>query len=162
LLNIARRNTTLQFKIAGPVNSDEIKELLSDELRPANVKYLGVLSRSEVVGLLNTSACGLVLLHPTPAYLVSLPVKMFEYMAAGLPIICSNFDYWKEMAQDCAIYVDPLNLDEIEAAILWMTNNPISAATMGEKGRQKVRTELNWENESKKLISFYEDLLQKA
>ena len=50
---------------------------------------------------------GLSLLYPVKNYLTSLPIKAFEYMACSLPVIMSDFDYWKEIFKDCALFTDP-------------------------------------------------------
>ena len=41
--------------------------------------------------VLAASKIGLVTLLPTPSYVESLPIKLFEYMAAGMPVIASDF-----------------------------------------------------------------------
>ena len=43
--------------------------------------------------ILSDSIAGIVTLKPIINYLDSLPVKMFEYMAAGLPVIASDFPF---------------------------------------------------------------------
>ena len=83
-------------------------------------------------------------------------------MAAGLPVIASNFPLWKEIVEKnkCGICVNPLNPREIAAAINWVLQNPADAAEMGRNGRKAVLEKYNWEAESKKLIKFYEEELQ--
>ena len=52
---------------------------------------MGYLNREQVVETLKRSKVGIVTLYPKINYLDSQPVKMFEYMAAGIPIIASDF-----------------------------------------------------------------------
>jgi glycosyltransferase involved in cell wall biosynthesis len=103
---------------------------------------------------------GLVLLHPEPRFIVSLPIKMFEYMSAGVPVIASNFPIWQEIVENnnCGICVDPLNVNEIADAMKWILENPEEAAQMGRNGRHAVETIYNWEAESKKLVEVYQKL----
>ena len=83
-------------------------------------------------------------------------------MAAGLPVIASNFPLWKEIVEKnkCGICVNPLNPREIAAAINWVLLNPTDAAEMGKNGSTAVLEKYNWEAESCKLIHFYEQLLK--
>lgn len=143
--------------IAGPLENDELKKIINNDNQ---IKYLGFLNRDEIKIVFKKSICGLVLLHPTINYLNSLPIKLFEYMSAGLPVIASNFPLWKEIVEsnNCGICVDPLKPDEIAKAIEYLINNLDIARKMGENGRKAVIEKYNWENESKKLLSVYKSL----
>ena len=125
-----------------------------------NVEALGFVDRNGVRDVMSRSMTGLVILHPTINYIDSLPVKMFEYMSAGLPVIASNFSLWKEIVEGnkCGICVDPLNPREIAEAIQWMIEHPNEAKAMGENGRRAVEERYNWENEEKKLLELYAKL----
>jgi glycosyltransferase involved in cell wall biosynthesis len=118
-----------------------------------------VLGRTEVVDLLKRSRAGLVTLHDLPVYQVSLPIKMFEYMAAGLPIIASDFPFWRELLNDydCAIFVNPHVPQESAGAIDWILSNPDQAYAMGARGRYGVLSRYNWAPEAEKLVAFYTD-----
>ena len=48
-----------------------------------------VLFQGEIARVYESSIAGLVTLYPDKNYITSMPVKMFEYMAAGLPVIAS-------------------------------------------------------------------------
>lgn len=96
-------------------------------------------------------------------YLDSLPVKMFEYMSAGIPVIASNFPLWKEIIEknQCGVCVDPLNPLEIAKAIEYVLKNDEIAKKYGKNGRMLIENKYNWEKEEKKLINIYERLLKK-
>lgn len=104
---------------------------------------------------------GIALFPPTDHYMKKELTKFFEYMNAGLPIICSDFPVWKKFVETykCGIAVDPYNEQEIKQAIEYLRNHPEEARKMGENGKHAVLDELNWNSEEKKLIQWYEDLL---
>jgi len=124
------------------------------------VDFKGWLSRNEVKGALEKAKVGLVALHPTPAYLESYPVKLFEYMAAGIPVIASDFPLWREIVDsaNCGLLVDPLKPKDIAKAIDWLLDNPKDAEKMGKNGREAVEKIYNWENEEKVLLGLYKNL----
>ncbi|MEM1589753.1 MAG: glycosyltransferase [Thermoproteota archaeon] len=104
---------------------------------------------------------GLALFPPNEFYERKELTKLFEYMAARIPIICSNFSHWKEIVEGnrCGITVDPLNPKAITEAITFLITHPEEARMMGENGRRAVEEKYNWEREAKKLLTLYEELL---
>lgn len=127
-----------------------------------NVNALGFLSRSQIRNAFGRSIAGLVTLHPTAAYIEALPVKMFEYMSAGLPVIASDFPLWREIVEthECGICVDPLKPASIADAIDFLVGSPDIAERMGKRGRQAVVDRYNWGIEEAKLKMLYDQLLQ--
>lgn len=63
------------------------------------VKYLGKISRKKVNELYGRSRAGIVIYQPAANHTESKPIKMFEYMAAGLPVIASDFPLWKKLSK---------------------------------------------------------------
>ncbi|WLR52983.1 glycosyltransferase family 4 protein [Bacillus tianshenii] len=125
-----------------------------------NTEFLGYLDREGIAETFKRSMAGLVTLHPTKNYVDALPVKMFEYMAAGLPVIASNFKILEEIVEhhQCGICVNPLSTKEIADAAEWIVNHPNEAQAMGENGRKAVLETFNWKQESSKLLALYEKL----
>ena len=124
------------------------------------VKALGHLDRAGVRDVMARSICGLVTLHPQINYLDALPVKMFEYMAAGIPVIASNFPVWRKIIEDnaCGICVDPMSPTSIAEGIDFLASHPDQAIQMGINGRQAVMEKYNWRCESQKMLDFYDNL----
>ena len=124
------------------------------------VEALGFVDREGVRAMVARSMAGLVVLHPTINYIDALPVKMFEYMSAGIPVIASNFPPWKEIIEGakCGLCVDPLDPGEIAGAIQFIVEHPEEAEQMGKNGRRAVERRYNWEMGEKKLLEFYSGL----
>lgn len=135
---------------------DEITEM-------QNIVYLGHLDRLAINELYGKSLCGLVLLQPTRAYINSLPIKMFEYMAAGLPFVCSDFPLWKSIVQEtnAGVLVNPNSISEVTAAIKSLLSDRNASQEMGKRGRVAVELKYNWDVESKKLIALYNDMFRR-
>jgi glycosyltransferase involved in cell wall biosynthesis len=121
------------------------------------VRYLHQVPRAEVVQAMRDARAGLVLNHPTVNYVDAYPTKMFEYMALGLPVVCSNFPLWTEIVRgaDCGVAVDPRDPEAIAAAITALGDDPELARRLGENGRRAIAERFNWEAEVAKLEALY-------
>lgn len=87
--------------------------------------------------------------------------KIFEYMLAGLPVICTDFPIWKEIIEsnNCGICVNPNDIRAIVDAISFVMSDSKSAMEMGENGRKLVMKKYNWEKLAVKLEQLYKDIL---
>jgi glycosyltransferase involved in cell wall biosynthesis len=102
------------------INGTDIKLILAGNFSPAeleneckahpgwkNVDFRGYLDRKGINTILGQVRAGMVILEATPSYLVSLPVKMFEYMAAGflllLPIFLFGTTLWMKLVLESVL-----------------------------------------------------------
>lgn len=87
--------------------------------------------------------------------------KFFEYMAAGLPIVSSNFPTWRALVEQpgAGIAVDPADWDDIVAAIQWLHDHPREAVEMGLNGRKAAQEQFNWQSQADNLLGLYHSLI---
>jgi glycosyltransferase involved in cell wall biosynthesis len=158
---LPQRDAELEIAGAFP---DAVTERQARSVAPNNVRLLGPQDRSNVRSLLARSRAGLALLHPITAYKDAQPLKLFEYMAAGLPVIASDFPYWRSMLEphNCALFVDPLAPAQIAEAVQWVIANPQVAHEMGARGRRAVYEKYNWSPERDRLLGLYAQLANRG
>jgi glycosyltransferase involved in cell wall biosynthesis len=155
---IGKTNATLF--LAGKFSEKEFEEEVRSLAGWKQVRFLGYLDREGIVEVLQQSQIGMVTLHPTRSYKESLPIKLFEYMLAKLPIISSDFEYWKPLVlgNNCGVMVNPLDTDEIAEKINYLLNNPELCKEFGENGYRAVMANYSWESQSKNLLALYSNL----
>lgn len=87
--------------------------------------------------------------------------KLFEIMAMGLPVICSDMLLWKNIIDSykCGICVTPTSIKEITAAIAYLQDNPDVAYQMGLNGRKAVEKVYNWKTQEKVLLKLYKNIM---
>lgn len=124
------------------------------------VRALGSLDRFGVRDLLSSVQAGLSVFHPLRFIPVSWPIKIFEYMAAGIPVIASDFPLWREFLGNppAGLFVNPLDPRSVANAIEHILCEPAEAERMGRLGRRMIEERYNWAGEEKKLLSLYEEL----
>ena len=148
--------------LAGKFNEQKLFDETSALESWQKVDFKGFVDRGEVREILKEIKVGLVTLYPIKNYINSFPVKMFEYMAAGIPVVCSDFPFWRELliGVDCALFVDPYDSKAIADAVNKLLCDPGLAEKMGEEGKIAVKDRFNWDIEKAKLLKFYDDIVQ--
>lgn len=147
--------------IGGVFTESAFESVVKREPGWQKVSHIGWLDRAGVKATLDDSMVGLVTLHPIPNYLDALPVKMFEYMAVGLPVVASNFPLWRSIIEEAnsGVCVDPLDPKAIAEAIDYLVTHVDEAEAMGRNGQRAVFEKYNWNLESHKLVDLYSRLL---
>jgi glycosyltransferase involved in cell wall biosynthesis len=125
------------------------------------VEYLGLKPLDEVYKIMKTADVGIATLYPEKNYLNSLPIKAFEYMTCGLPMIMSNFPYWIKEFDVSSVFVNPMEVDDITKAIVWLVDHKSERLQMGKDGKRVVYEKFSWEAESLTLIKTYNELVKK-
>lgn len=107
------------------------------------------------------AAAGLILFQPlSHNAIIGLPNKLFEYMAAGVSVVASDFPSIRKVVTEekCGLLVDPTDPEDIARAIIYLFNNPEEARAMGMNGRRAVEQKYNWDTMEKRLLEVYQDL----
>ncbi len=159
-LELIPHKVNIQLLLAGYFSSESLKEEIQCVRGWDRCKYVGYAQRRDVADLLGRAKIGLVLTHPVSNHLEGQPVKLYEYMSAGIPVIASDFPRWREIVEGsrCGLVVDPLDPRAIADAILYLIDNPEESTKMGVRGRRAVEDRFNWSKEEEKLLKFYSGL----
>ena len=146
--------------LAGPFHP----AALEDRVRGLEVDHVtvwGRVDRPTVARLLARSRVGLSILHPTPKYLEAYPTKLFEYQAAGLPLVASDFPVIRPFVEphECGVLVDPLDVEAVADSVGRILEDDAEARAMGDRGRAAARKHYAWDPEGERLVAFYRALL---
>lgn len=154
---IAEKETDFEFYLGGKLSPPDLEQRITSSY---TVNFAGWVSYTGLVDLLFESRIGIIIPHPIERYKTNYPVKLFEFMAAGLPVIASQEGESAAFVKEaqCGILVDPLNVKQIADAITWLFKNPEEAEAMGRRGQQLIFTRYNWEKESEVLLAVYAGL----
>lgn len=83
--------------------------------------------------------------------------KIFEYMNAGIPVICTDFVLWKKIIDkwECGISIPPRDVTALKNAMQFILENPEKAKEMGMRGRVAIEENYNWKKQKNRLINIY-------
>lgn len=159
LINSFESLEGVELWLLGTWMSDSFREECERLKGWKNTRYLGVVEPYEIFSYLELADIGIITFLPLPNHTRTLATKPFEYMMAGLPMIMSDFPYWKDFFKDLSHYVDPNNSVAITKTIKELLSNSDEMKRMGNASRVQVRNEYNWQKESQKLISVYRQII---
>tara|TARA_B100001250_G_C19740050_1_gene762617 strand:- start:253 stop:1371 length:1119 start_codon:yes stop_codon:yes gene_type:complete len=77
-------------------------------------------------------------------------LPIIEAMQCGVPIITSNTSCMPEIAQDCAIIIDPYNISDITNAMLEISRNELKREELIQKADVRVK-DFNWSSSAHKI-----------
>ncbi|MGJ8730407.1 glycosyltransferase [Listeria aquatica] len=154
-----------KLKLIGPIftNEEKIVDFILRNKLENHIEQLDRMQYKDIWRHYYQSHIGLCLLHPTPNNLNSHSTKLFEYMAAKLPVIASNFpDFTRILAEaDCGYTVDPFDPEGAADLVMKLKEDKHRSQEMGEKGFRAFEQLYSWQHESEKLVGLYENFEKK-
>ncbi len=146
--------------VAGWFDDDELELQIRAAEGWQRIRFLGRVTPDQVLDAVLSARCGLVIDPPISNYLESYSTKMFEYMACGIPVVCSDFPLWTTLVgeAECGVTVDPLDPRAAAKAVEDLCRDAAEARRLGENGRRAILDRYNWENEFAKLEGLYRRL----
>ncbi len=126
------------------------------------VKYKAWVPFEEALKYVRESDIGLIMFQPGYFnHVHALPHKLFDYMAAGIPVIAPDFAIEvSEVVSDagCGVLVDSSDANALSCTIDWFIENPEAIEVMGKKGASAIKNKYHWEVEGDKLVEMYTNL----
>ncbi len=113
-------------------------QAITDDLE--NVLFLPPIPKVEMPSALAAADACIAILKPVEMYKTTYPNKVFDYMAAGKPVVLAIDGVIREVIENAnaGIPVHPGDSKQLSQAILQLADDPRLAQLMGHKGRLYV------------------------
>jgi glycosyltransferase involved in cell wall biosynthesis len=137
---------------------------LAKEMGLSNVHFISPLPKTQMPVALAAADVCIAILKPIPLYATVYPNKVFDYMAAGRPVVLAIDGVIREVVETAraGLFVPPGDPDELARSIRRLSEQPSLCTEMGTNGRQYVETHFDRPIIASKLIGLMKDLVNKV
>lgn len=124
----------------------------------AHAAALGLADYVHIAGFLSETDLATAYSHarlvvvPTLFEAASFPI--WEAFSRGVPVACSTVTALPRQVADAAVLFDPLDIDEIAAAIAQVWSDPELRATLVARGAARV-AEFSWADTARRFVALY-------
>jgi glycosyltransferase involved in cell wall biosynthesis len=141
----AKTHGEVKLLLIGPA-PDDVATSLHDAAADGVLDWLGFVPSDHAMQHVKGSLAGLSLLRDEPNYRVSLPTKVVEYMAHGIPVITTPLPLARDLVAEigCGITVPFDDPSAAAQAILDLWNNSERRHKMGAVGHAAARERYDW------------------
>ena len=125
-----------------------------------NMTFLPSVPKTEMASALAGADACIAILKPLEEYKTTYPNKVFDYMAAGRPVVLAIDGVIREVveAAGCGVFAAPGNAKELSEAIRKLAANSEQCRAMGLKGRKYLEENFSRAVIGGKLIKLLEEL----
>lgn len=137
--------------------SEDVERLKNEYGHIKNLHFTGFIDPSEIA---KYQQCADVLVAPytTEAWMPS-PLKLFEYMAAGVPAVVSNLDVVREVLEDerNGLLVEPESAELLAQQVNYLLSNPDLAERISNQAREDAK-QYSWTSRAGRILDFIDNL----
>lgn len=148
----------VHFLLVGDGKDRRKAERLKEELGLSNVTFAGLRSKSEMKAILGATDVCLATLMPIPMFKTVYPNKIFDYLAAGRPILLGIDGVIREVVESAKAgqFIEPGKPEAIVEGVRKFAADPAGCEAMGRSGRAYVEQHFNRIDHAKAFVELLE------
>jgi len=152
----------IQIVLLGDGKEKPILQARAEEMGLSNLGFVASVPKSEMPQALAAADACIAILKPLEEYKTTYPNKVFDYMAAGRPILLAIDGVIREVveAAGCGVFTGPGNPSRMADAIRKLANDPEKSRLMGMRGRAYLEDNFSRDAIGQKLIGLLEEMIR--
>jgi glycosyltransferase involved in cell wall biosynthesis len=157
---LLRGDPRIRFLLVGDGKEKTNLVLRATERNLDNVIFLPPVAKHDMAEVLAASDCGIAILKPIPLYGTTYPNKVFDYMAAGRPVVLAIDGVIRKVVEEAraGVSVPPGDPQALADAVRALADDPSGARKMGSRGRIAVERDFGREEQSRELERLIRDM----
>jgi glycosyltransferase involved in cell wall biosynthesis len=161
LSKLKGKTLPIKFVVIGDGNYlNKLKELVIKQDAEKMVEFMGWIKNTSIPKHISTSDIGVIPHQKTDHTDTTIPNKLFDFMACGLPVIVSDANPMKRIVNEehCGLVFKSGDPDDFCQAVMNLIDSSDKLIEIGANGRRAVERQYNWEADSitlKKIVDGF-------
>jgi len=132
------------------------------KLRLTNLTFMDPVAKKQMAEVFSASDACLAILKPLELYKTTYPNKVFDYMAAGKPVLLAIDGVIRKVVEEagCGIFIQPGDALDMSKKVLWLSHHPKEAKLMGEAGRNQIIHRFDRAKLAEQFIGVFQELIK--
>lgn len=148
LLEAARvtaHDPRIVYLLVGDGKEKPALQQLAQDWELQNVMFIPAVPKGEMKGLLAAADACVAILKPLELYKTTYPNKVFDYLAAGRPVVCAIDGVIRQVieAAGAGVFVTPGDPNALAQAVVKLSQAQEEGRLMGMRGRVYVEEHFN-------------------
>ncbi|BDB02543.1 glycosyltransferase family 4 protein [Clostridium botulinum] len=170
-VNIGRQyKKDISLIFIGAINDMRLDQKIYNYIKENNLEnniiFTGKIPFTEVWNYYEKSKIGLIPLHGIKKHIWAIPIKMFEYMIMGLPVVGTNLPHIREVVLNenyiCGEVVDNIeNPEEFWNSIYKILSNTELYNKYSINAMESIKNVYNWSIMEERMLKIYKNILNK-
>lgn len=158
---LLRGDQRIRFLLVGDGKEKPNLVLRATERKLDNVLFLPPVAKHGMAEVLAGSDCGIAILKPIPLYGTTYPNKVFDYMAAGRPVVLAIDGVIRKVVEEAGAgtAVPPGNARALADAVRGLADDPSAARKMGARGRSAVERGFSREEQAREMEQLMREMV---
>ncbi|RJP50885.1 MAG: glycosyltransferase [Anaerolineaceae bacterium] len=159
-----RRCVKAQVVATDRFSSRRYREQFEAEIKRrdlTNIRIVHCVPSDRIMSILNEATVAVLTDLRVPKAIKGIPTRLFEYMAAGLPVVASDLEILVDIISDkqCGLLARPEDPGMFVDAIEKLVNEKDFAYSLGLNGQNAFRRNFSWESQIPDLLKFYAGII---
>ena len=139
----------LQLQVVGPLPSPKEQQLIAGLNIASHVNFRGHVSEEELFHCYHNALC-----FAFPSLEEGFGIPLLEAATANCPVLCSDIDVFREVADDSALYFDPRSKESIRQQVETLVLTDSLRSDLIQSGHENLKR-FSWKKAAKKTLDTY-------
>ena len=155
------KNTKIHFILVGDGKEKSALQQKAHEMQLTNLTFIDPVSKNQMADVLAAADACIAILKPLELYKTTYPNKVFDYMAAGRPVLLVIDGVIRKVVEEakCGLFVQPGNADDLVKMTIRLSQHSAKAREMGKAGQKYIVDHFNRIELANKFIKVMEELI---